>query len=332
MLFLIAGCPSIPQERKRIDQIAAVGWLNDNEPIAIAQDMTFYRGWYPLTPEGPGVFKTITCRDLGLLTLDKRITVSFSPGRRFWLKHAAFVPSLSSFVVIVSVETPGTLYDTYRCLIVAKDGSYRDCHLPESLNFFKFSPDARELFIEQSLVPSDNDPNPYAYDYITDTSRDLPGTLPLSILPTNIKYLPAWVPCKVGFYQDRLSPDSSILAFRCPNGSGQQVIWIADESGNPRQVIQIENSDLHLQYDEFDADADQLYHHYASESLAWSPDQRYLYFCMQPGSTGYVIALDGTPQPNHYPGLIAAEWSPNGTKIAGILDNKLTVWTPELLR
>jgi hypothetical protein len=315
------GCLSLPVDREPIDQIAAVGWMSPNQPIAFAQHMVLYRGWYPLSPDGPGVFESHSSGSLVLVTSRDRMEIPFSPGRRFWLERAAFAPQLKAFVAVVNVEDRKAPFGLDRCLLVATDGTVTDCQLPHPLRDFEFSFDGTELLVTPEPHTAES---PRAFNYLTGLTRDLPPGLERLLL-THYQNLPILPQCSLT--TSRFSPDGSQLAVGCTGSREDSGVWILVEGREPMRVLPIPPDVPPLADTSFVLSSFYTVNGFLG-GLAWSPDSKRLYFCGTPGALGYLIHLDGEPPTPHRPCMTSPEWSPDGTQIAGNFDNKLVAWSP----
>ena len=189
---------------------------------------------------------------------------------------------------------------------------------------YAFAPDGHELYRIWHTQSGDQ----RVYDCVSITTGDivpLESPLPEAEVSFNADMSNQdWLPCESSYRKTRscLAPDGSVLALSCDDGDSC-TIWLTYADTTSARLATVPS------YVAPEAKGlDDLEARYPYHTLAWSPDQTWLYFCQSPGALGYVINLLTGDIIAHEPGLQAASWSPDGVSLAGMTGNQLTVWTP----
>lgn len=330
VVSLSAGC-AVPIARRQVDHVMAIGWTPENRPVALAQEFRLNELFGIVTPEGAmETSQTVSHGRLVLLSDESRtrVKLSFDDGRQddFELEDARAVAGEQRFVALLSRHDTSLIFEDEFGFTIGFDGLAGQFYRSERHAEYVFAPDGSEL-CRLWNPPRDSARILESVDVTTGEMRPLESLmLETELVFNSDRTGPDWLPCESDYRNTRscLSPDGTLLAFSCDDGDSCS-IWLthADLSTIRLATIQSFPPPVVEGLDELEAR-----YMYRFHTLAWSPDQSRLYFCPSPGASGYAIDVKTGSMISHHPGFMAASWSPDGSSLAGVRGNKLTVWTP----
>lgn len=320
---LAASC-SIPLSYHRFDRVVATTW-SDSGPLALAQEGSFYRGAYPATPDGPGVFDRAKTRRLVLLTGETRVPIPYMPpgASSFQVTEVVARPSHRDFLLELHCFMHSRSNPWGRIWIsVGFDGHVAEINGPRlgpgEVGDSSFSHDgARLLFGRGPFDDSDF----RSFDLESGTIEPVVLQLERAHLVHFARNLPPWFPCAGLTNYAALSPDGSTDAFACcasPARGEACGLWLADAAGHPTLVAR---GDLHDERADDEPTGPFFVEPQDRHGLAWAHHRPLLYWCDHPGGQGLVIdASNPLATPRPAPCMLLASWSPDDTKIVGVVD------------
>lgn len=315
-----ASCISLPLKHHRFDRIVCVSW-SDGQPVALAQDSSVYQGAYPLTPDGPGVFEFAHMRDLVIVTPTARYPVSYIPRGTdsFDVTDAVARPSHRDFLVKLHFLSRATGNWAASSVLVNLDGRVTEIERASELGSVAFSHDGTRILFGDF-------PDFKSYDLQTHAIEPVTSQLERIRLVTFVRELPDWFPCFNGSQYDSLSPDGTALAFPCcpkKDVGGACGLWATDALGHYRYLAPASPRPPSTPPEPLDTTASWPREEH---SLSWANQHPLLYWCDHSGGQGLIIDVSNpSAAPRRAPCLLLASWSPDDTRIAGVVDMKLVV-------
>ena len=328
LAMCLEGCTGIPVSRETAYHIIATGWRPDGKPMALALKARLGKDAYLVGPHVPGIYWRRLYTGVGVLTQEgvSEADVSLPKGDTWWASAIAR-PDGSGFLTFIRVPNAELTDGTWRCVFVKIDGSSAECIWPVTAAPPPYTsylaPDGYTIRVRRQI-----DPAQFWFESwdvrtggLTRIEREL-FTLELRF-PRDPDPSPA--PCDMSWA--RLSPKQDRYVVACTITSGQQRqsgLWMFGDDLEPKLLLRFTP-----EYQGPPSPPDTLvntalWDPQEAYGLAWSPDERFVYFCGGQGA-GVIVSTEGTLTRTDLPCLTLATWSPDGDRIAGVLGLELSV-------
>ncbi len=285
---------------------------------------------YAFSPEGPGVSWNRQFDGLDILTgkETRRVNLSMPKGFFYW-GSAVALPGGTGFLVLFQVPTEDLSESSWSCALVGVDGSVDECVWPGGAPLhpydFYLAADGCTVRLRRQ--------EDFTHFWFESWNVRTGAVVPIERV--FLTYLlrhpsdpePPVVPCDMGW--SRLSPHEDAYAVACTLKTGEQTqsgLWTVAEGTNPRLLLRFTQEYRGpVAPPEGKREAQLLWEPRETYGLAWSPDQRAVYFCGGEGNRGLVVSVQSVVEQRDLPCLVLPSWSPDGARIAGVLDGNLQV-------
>ena len=307
---VLAGC--VPLMRGTLTQVRAIGWTPEGAAIGLAQKIDVGRDFYLVSPEGGGTFSGFRERGIFVLVrVDGEIPADHRVDERRLQFDSAFArPNADGFVVLLSDRGWKTV-----CVLVSLHGGVSPC------GRVAYNVDTDRIYLagrSGELRFRGGRMGPNATYWAVDPSTGRLSEIADPFLTLGLRGTRE--PCDMSITSLSPNDDAWVVACTIESASIRQTgIWLLRAGSAPVLLHALEAADL---VTSSGSTEDRPARYMEQFGLAWSPDQRQIYWCGARGQGILLSVVDGRSR-GVSRCLKLATWSLDGTKIAGVENHQL---------